>query len=188
MSLLTWDEAGTGQLQPDGYEDFEVTETKSSTSSNPPSCFVSGCGDQELPWFLWHQLFSLTLPRGDLVLPEFLLQLCFLAYIKPTWATKPPHPPHVGCKQEPGMCKAPEEWTSSTWPSALAPAPPFHGSGSPVQPRCFSCRTFILCPPQDLHLQFTPRAAQAGHVIPGEILFPPWIPWGHILPLFFPGL
>lgn len=34
--------------------------------------------------------FSLTLPGADLVLLEFLLQLCFLADIKPTWATKPP--------------------------------------------------------------------------------------------------
>lgn len=69
---------------------FEVTDTKSFTSSNPPRCFVSGCGDQELPRFLWDQLFSLTLPGANLVLLEFLLQLCFLADIKPTWATKPP--------------------------------------------------------------------------------------------------
>lgn len=70
----------------------------------------------------------------------------------------------------------------------FAPTPPFHGFGSPAQPRYFSCRTFIPCPPQDLHPLFTPRAAQVGHMIPGEILFPPRIPWGHILPLFFPGL
>lgn len=168
---------------------FEVTDTKSSTSSNPPCCFVSGCGDEELPWVLWHQLFFLNLSRADLVPLEFLLRLCFLADIKPTWATNPPHCPHVRCKQEPEVCKVPKNWTSPTWPALQHLLQLLLFMALALQPSLVSsCWSFIPCPPQDLHLQFTLRAAQVGHAIPGKILFPPWIPWGRILPLFFPGL